>query len=103
MSKTKDRTPITPRLKSRVKELRKKARDYLVKTEIVQFRLDEESYRDLFAISERLRSPIGTIVREWTTAKIRDELKRKPNKTKTIANQFQLLQQQIDDLKASLG
>lgn len=73
MTKAKDRTQITPQLQNRVNKLKRKARDYIVKTEILQFRLDEDTYRDLFSLAEAYRKPVGTLVREWITNKVQQE------------------------------
>src|SRR5580658_8976150 len=74
MTKNKDRTQITPQLEKRIEKLKKKARDYIAKTEIIQFRLDENTYCELFSLAEHQRKPIGTLVREWITDKVKQEL-----------------------------
>jgi hypothetical protein len=73
MTKAKDRTKVTPELQERVRKLRRKARNFIAKTEVVQFRLDEDTYRDLFSLSKLQRRAIGTLVREWITAKVKQE------------------------------
>ena len=69
----KKRTEMTPELIDRIGKVKQKARDWLVKNEIVQFRLDQESYRNLFLIAERERKPIGTLVREWISERIKQD------------------------------
>lgn len=68
--KSKNRTAMTPELQQRISRVKKKARDYLTKTEIVQFRLDAETYAALFSLAEKHRKPAGTLVREWVSDRI---------------------------------
>ena len=69
----KERTRLTPDLVDKVAKLKRKARRYLIKTEIVQFRLDEESYRTLLSTAQKQHKPVGTLVREWVTTMLKQE------------------------------
>ena len=104
MVKKKDRTEITPALEQRIGRVREKARDYIAKTEVVQFRLDEITHRELFSIAEQLRRPVGSIVREWVTERIKQELvvQKTDNRNQpsaTTSAQVADLQNQIEDLR----
>jgi len=101
----KNRTEITPELRTRIGKVRQKARAYLVKTEVIQFRLDENTYDNLFRIAERIQKPVGTLVREWVTEKVKQELLTKKERNKfenvevaTIGDVL-ALQKQIDELR----
>ncbi len=72
--KPRNRTAMTPELQQRILKVKKKARDYLTKTEIFQFRLDAETYAALFSLAERHRKPAGSLVREWVSERINREL-----------------------------
>ncbi len=100
-----DLTEMTPALKKRVKQLKKKARDYIAKTEIVQFRLDEQTYQDLFSIAENERRPVGTIVREWVTERVQQESTTKNKRGQTNVSRLEIttLQKQLDDIKRRLA
>jgi hypothetical protein len=70
----KDRTKVTPALERRVDKLRDKARSYIAKSEVLQFRLDEKTYQELFSLAEAERKSVGTLVREWVTAIVKQRL-----------------------------
>ncbi len=96
---------MTPGLKRRVKQLKKKARDYIAKTEVVQFRLDEQTYQDLFSIAETARRPLGTIIREWVTERVQQELNSGGKHGQATVSRLEIttLQKQLDDIKRRLA
>jgi hypothetical protein len=73
MKKTKNRTQLIPKLRARTGNLKEKATRYVAKSEILQFRLDEETYEGLYGIAQRERKPVGTLVREWVTGMVKEE------------------------------
>jgi hypothetical protein len=107
----KNRTEITPKLKVRISKARAKARSYIAKTEIIQFRLDAESYHNLSSIAEREHKAIGTLVREWVTEKAKLQITNKAipstlesnNSSIVTIDHIMALQQQIDELKKEIS
>jgi hypothetical protein len=103
----KARTKITPKLESQVDRVRAKARNYIARSEVLQFRLDEKTYQGLFDIAEREGKAVGTLVREWVTSlvKQRRDLDTQPAVAKNFASKIEAklaaMQKQLDNLSRS--
>ena len=73
MGKKKSKEQRTPGLRTRAGSAQGRIRQYTVKSEILQFRLDEDTYKELHGIAKHERKPIGTLVREWITGMVKEE------------------------------
>jgi hypothetical protein len=87
-STSRNKVQDEPALAEKVAKLKKKARNYLIKTEVMQFRLDQETYRALFSIAENRQRPVGTLVREWITERVKVEFQ--PSCTEHVSGLNQL-------------
>ncbi len=59
----------------RLEKGRLEALDAVAQRGVMQFRLDAESIKELYALADSKRKPVGTLVREWVLEKLESERK----------------------------
>lgn len=92
---------ISPRMKKMLEKGRAEARKRVIERGVVQFRADPNMMQELLEISENRRIPLGTMLREWITYRLRQEHN---SGERQAANEARLdeLSKRLEELESSL-
>ncbi len=63
-----------------IANLREEAQRQIIKSEIMRFRLEEETFARLLNFAAKIKKPVGTLVREWVVEKL-DQAESKPKES----------------------
>jgi hypothetical protein len=88
-------------LQKRKAELKKMVHAEIVRREVMQFRLEPENIEKLYQVAVKKRRPVGTLVREWVTEKINNELEA-AGKVKSIRSSAGTQELSITELQKPL-
>jgi predicted DNA binding CopG/RHH family protein len=87
-------------INERRKRMQKEALQSVAKTEQLNIRIDEDNIRRLYSLGAKKNLPVGTMVREWITERLKLEEQRKPavDLTELIMSSITSLHNKIDRL-----
>ena len=95
-------------LQKRKTELKKMVHAEIVRREVMQFRLEPHNIERLYEIALKSRKPVGTLLREWVTERIKEDVRtfekardhRRAAQTDVTVN---AIRKPLEELKSSIS